>query len=714
MVVTNMKLKIKLATKKPGSVPCESLKQVEAAGSHNGCMSGNGNSKAQCTIKKNCSAYLSDGIIASGIVSGKPESSLLGMKRRLEGLVEIPNGKRPNLNGKRLKMDRSMTLKCCIILKKLMKHPAGWIFNKPVDPVTLKIPDYFSVISKPMDLGTIKSKLDKSVYSFAEEFESDVRLTFSNAMLYNPPTNQVHLMAKELDAFFDTQWKPVGVNMNRQSINVSHGIEMTGSKKERQDISKSCLKTPSVDVDTLPKRSTLVTEKMKPKAPMEASIRVPLCDMKPADDGKVKNIRPSKTRAVHIMDFDGAEKGCPEEESSFSSPARVDLLPKGPVQLKEKMTPDDLKGALIRKKVPCSNPRAKGALIRKKVPCSNPHAKGALIRKKATCSNPIAALHGDSKAAVVGPFSVGKDTNISPSKNIFIHDMHSDGATSYLEEESSFPSPSHVDLFPKGPAKSKEAMKPENPKGASVRKNVPFSNPEAAPHSDSKFSVNSLEGQDRNTSKSWMNRCDPVSNGAVSNLDECAYSGTNITSTSAVTGSEGWDISAFEINLIPNKALRAAMLKRRFADTILKAQQKTLLDPGDKVATVKKQQEKESLERKQREEKARIEAQIKASRMQRQREREAARIALEKMEKSVDIDDNFYMLREIQILIGDCIQTCFSHGYRQSNVACNQFKNGKVRSPLEQLGLFIKEEYMEDDNEEALSEADLEDGELLF
>jgi len=45
------------------------------------------------------------------------------------------------------------------ILDKLMAQPNAWPFNKPVDPVELKIPDYFDIIRKPMDLGTVKKKL---------------------------------------------------------------------------------------------------------------------------------------------------------------------------------------------------------------------------------------------------------------------------------------------------------------------------------------------------------------------------------------------------------------------------------------------------------------------------------------------------------------------------------------------------------------------------
>lgn len=41
----------------------------------------------------------------------------------------------------------------------------------------------------------------------------------------------------------------------------------------------------------------------------------------------------------------------------------------------------------------------------------------------------------------------------------------------------------------------------------------------------------------------------------------------------------GWTTPIIDVQLSPKKALRAEMLKGRFADTILKAQQKMLLDP---------------------------------------------------------------------------------------------------------------------------------------
>ena len=80
--------------------------------------------------------------------------------------------------------------KCIPVLKKIMESEYGWIFNAAVDPVELNLPDYFTIVKKPMDLGTVKKKLENGNYQNVSEFTDDVRLVFDNAMLYNgrPPT----------------------------------------------------------------------------------------------------------------------------------------------------------------------------------------------------------------------------------------------------------------------------------------------------------------------------------------------------------------------------------------------------------------------------------------------------------------------------------------------------------------------------------------------
>ncbi|KAG8086696.1 hypothetical protein GUJ93_ZPchr0010g10671 [Zizania palustris] len=96
---------------------------------------------------------------------------------------------------------------CSNLLKNLVKHNCSGPFLAPVDAVKLNIPDYFDIIKEPMDLGTIQKKLNAGMYSTPWDFAADVRLTFENAMTYNPTTNPVHIMAKNLKHSFEPRWK---------------------------------------------------------------------------------------------------------------------------------------------------------------------------------------------------------------------------------------------------------------------------------------------------------------------------------------------------------------------------------------------------------------------------------------------------------------------------------------------------------------------------
>lgn len=93
---------------------------------------------------------------------------------------------------------------CMKLVVDLMHHKANHnLFNAPVDAVALNIPDYFSVIEHPMDLGTIRRRLEQSLYSSIQAVAEDVRLVFQNATSYNPPTNRVHHDALELHKYFE-------------------------------------------------------------------------------------------------------------------------------------------------------------------------------------------------------------------------------------------------------------------------------------------------------------------------------------------------------------------------------------------------------------------------------------------------------------------------------------------------------------------------------
>ncbi|KAK8460486.1 hypothetical protein SEVIR_2G337400v4 [Setaria viridis] len=137
-------------------------------------------------------------------------------------------------------MNVSKTRLCGKILKKLMDHKGGWLFHKPVDPVLYGIPDYFDVICNPMDLGTVKKKLTNKQYVTASEFAADVRLTFANAMKYNPPGNDVHAVAEQLNRIFDSEWRSVIRKWNGRNP-VQEQKPMKATKPEAAMKSKSLI-----------------------------------------------------------------------------------------------------------------------------------------------------------------------------------------------------------------------------------------------------------------------------------------------------------------------------------------------------------------------------------------------------------------------------------------------------------------------------------------
>ncbi|XP_074873726.1 bromodomain-containing protein 2 isoform X2 [Carettochelys insculpta] len=95
---------------------------------------------------------------------------------------------------------------CNGILKDLVskKHAAyAWPFYKPVDASALGLHDYHEIIKCPMDLSTIKRKMENRDYHDAQEFAADVRLMFSNCYKYNPPDHDVVAMARKLQDVFE-------------------------------------------------------------------------------------------------------------------------------------------------------------------------------------------------------------------------------------------------------------------------------------------------------------------------------------------------------------------------------------------------------------------------------------------------------------------------------------------------------------------------------
>ncbi|KAA8589249.1 hypothetical protein FQN60_012614 [Etheostoma spectabile] len=72
-----------------------------------------------------------------------------------------------------------------VVIKALWGHNFSWPFRQPVDAVALRLPDYYTIITKPMDLSTIKKRLQNKYYWQALECIQDFNTMFTNCYVYN-------------------------------------------------------------------------------------------------------------------------------------------------------------------------------------------------------------------------------------------------------------------------------------------------------------------------------------------------------------------------------------------------------------------------------------------------------------------------------------------------------------------------------------------------
>ena len=83
-------------------------------------------------------------------------------------------------------------------------------FLEPVDAEGLKIPTYYSVVKKPMDLGKVQRMLHGGELATLKDFEKTVRLIFTNCYSFNGPVEQgnpVSAIAHSLEQLFNAQMK---------------------------------------------------------------------------------------------------------------------------------------------------------------------------------------------------------------------------------------------------------------------------------------------------------------------------------------------------------------------------------------------------------------------------------------------------------------------------------------------------------------------------
>lgn len=83
-----------------------------------------------------------------------------------------------------------------LVYSRLATHKYASLFLKPITDE--QAPGYHSVIYRPMDLQTIRKHIENGAIKTTAEFQRDVLLMFSNAIMYNKTNQVVYNMAQEM------------------------------------------------------------------------------------------------------------------------------------------------------------------------------------------------------------------------------------------------------------------------------------------------------------------------------------------------------------------------------------------------------------------------------------------------------------------------------------------------------------------------------------
>ena len=91
------------------------------------------------------------------------------------------------------------------VLDKVMVKDIFAPFNEPVDAIALGIPDYYEVITQPMDFGTVWDNLDKGSYTSPYFFIRDVQRIWANCKKFNEDDSEIVRICKRAEVGAQTR-----------------------------------------------------------------------------------------------------------------------------------------------------------------------------------------------------------------------------------------------------------------------------------------------------------------------------------------------------------------------------------------------------------------------------------------------------------------------------------------------------------------------------
>ncbi|KAJ8308342.1 hypothetical protein KUTeg_013216 [Tegillarca granosa] len=143
-------------------------------------------------------------------------------------LQDINGGPKHYVSSSRGNTKVTQLKSCEEIVNEVMKIDECLPFLKPVSKKL--VPDYFDIITHPMDFGTIRNKINRFMYKEPSEMISDVRQIFTNCFEYNKKTTQEFKAGLSLSKLFEKRLKEINISMDDDTSGAS------SSKRSRRTL----------------------------------------------------------------------------------------------------------------------------------------------------------------------------------------------------------------------------------------------------------------------------------------------------------------------------------------------------------------------------------------------------------------------------------------------------------------------------------------------
>lgn len=88
------------------------------------------------------------------------------------------------------------------VMNELESFQISRMFAQPVDPERDNLVDYYKIVKTPMDLGTIRKKIEEDQYQSVAQWKEDVELVWSNSLLVHGKTSILGSITLELQNKF--------------------------------------------------------------------------------------------------------------------------------------------------------------------------------------------------------------------------------------------------------------------------------------------------------------------------------------------------------------------------------------------------------------------------------------------------------------------------------------------------------------------------------